>query len=79
MNTHYVSSIDFFNFFINNNSQASVLQSYFIDGKTDSEMFPNLPKSHSWNTNPVLTSILTPGLQLIFNSFILQVEKLRSG
>lgn len=62
-----------------NNSQASILQSYFIDGKTGSEMFPHLPKSHSWNTNPVLTSTLTPGLQLIFNPFILQVEKLRSG
>lgn len=48
MNTHYVSSTDFFNFVINNNSQASILQSYFIDAfKTASEMFPNLPKSHS--------------------------------
>lgn len=79
MNTHYVSSTDFFNFVINNNSQASILQSYLIDGKTASEMFPNLPKSHSWNTNPVLTSTLTPGLHLICNSFILQVEKPRSG
>lgn len=27
-----------------------------IDHKTGSEVFHNLPKSHSWNTNPVLTS-----------------------
>lgn len=39
-------------------------------------MLPTLPKSHSWNTNPVLTSNLIPGLQLIFSPFILQVGKL---
>lgn len=38
-------------------TKSPILPTHFIDGKTDSELFPNLSKSYVGNTNSILTLV----------------------